>query len=58
MMSKRVPEQEKVCTRRSDLHPKADRSESTREKNVECMYVLWTWRRDIIGLTGKHYGRY
>ena len=33
--------------------------EKAREKkNVECMRVLWTWRRYMIGSIGRHYGKY
>ena len=39
MKTKVVLSREWVC--RSDLRPKADRLESTTEKNVECMWVLW-----------------
>ena len=27
-------------------------------KNVECMWALWTWRKRMIGLMEKHYGKY
>ena len=30
--------------------------EKAREKNVEFMWVLWTWIRYMIGSIGKHYG--
>ena len=32
--------------------------EKARDKDVECMWVLWTWRKDMIGLTGKNHGWY
>ena len=31
--------------------------EKAQEKNVECMWVLWSWRRHMIVLIGKLYGR-
>ena len=27
-------------------------------KNVECMWVLWTWRKHRIESIGRHYGKY
>ena len=42
-------------TCRSDLHPKADRLKSMKEK-VVCMWVSWIYG-SMIGLVRKHYGK-
>ena len=32
--------------------------EKAQEKNVASMWVLWTWRRSMVGSIGRHYGKY
>ena len=32
--------------------------EKTREKNVEFMWLFWTWRRHMIGSIGRHYDKH
>ena len=32
--------------------------EKAQKKKCRCMWVLWTWRKHMIGSIGRHYGKY